>query len=309
MNVLLAPRRGRVLTVRAMAAVMLAGLLAAGCAHGPTGPQPPSVESCTTFGINALTRHATVTALPAACRGLTKAQVNFAVGRAIYAVSGTVQGKARRRALALKLSPLLAQLVSKVPPQRGLPPGQAPAARKASGPSLGLLALISWLVTVGLGAWMLARWIARGGLRRAAPGCPPAASVIVAHFGLAVAGLLAWIVYLATGLTVIAWAASAILLPVAGLGMALVLWLPERAPVPAAAPAGPGRSRWRGRFRWRGRSCPGQAWAAASPAPARRHRGGARRVRRGDHPVHVAGCGRLPLTAVATRPRCSSAAG
>jgi hypothetical protein len=235
-GVLLAPRRGRAFRARAVTAVMAAALLAAGCAHGPTGPQPPSVESCTTFGINAIKHHITVTALPAACRGLTKAQVNFAVGRAIYASTGTVHGKARRRALALKLSPLLAQLVSKVPPQRVLPPGPAPAASKGSGPSLGLLALISWLVTVGLGGWMLVRWIARGGLRRAAPGILPP-QLTVAHFGLAVAGLLAWIVYLTTGLTAIAWAASVILLPVAGLGMALVLWLPERAPVPAAAPA------------------------------------------------------------------------
>jgi len=244
-----AARRGRARRARAAAAVMLAGLLAAGCAHRPAGPPPPSVESCTTFGISALKRHVTVTSLPAACHGLTRAQVNFAVGRAIYAISGTVHGKARRRALALKLSPLLAQLVSQVPPQRGPPVGAAPA-RKAGGPSFRLLALISWLVTVALGAWMLAQWVARGGLRRAGPGVLPP-QVTVAHFGLALAGLLAWIIYLATGLAAVAWAASAILLPVAGLGMALVLWLPERragaAAVPAAqavpagadAPAGP----------------------------------------------------------------------
>ncbi|HYB85565.1 MAG TPA: hypothetical protein VEC76_01835 [Streptosporangiaceae bacterium] len=233
--VLLAARRGRARRARAAAAVMLAGLLATGCAHRPAGPPPPSVESCTTFGISALKRHVTVTSLPAACQGLTRAQVNFAVGRAIYAISGTVHGKARRRALALKLSPLLAQLVSQVPPQRGPAVGAAPA-RKAGGPSFRLLALISWLVTAGLGAWMLAQWVARGGLRRAGPGVLPP-QLTVAHFGLALAGLLAWIIYLATGLTAVAWTASAILLPVAGLGMALVLWLPERRSVAAAVPA------------------------------------------------------------------------
>jgi hypothetical protein len=80
-----------------------------------------------------------------------------------------------------------------------------------------------------------------------------AAGVMLAgllHFGLAVAGLLAWGAYLATGLTAAAWVGCVLLLPVAGLGMALVsLWLPERslaattvqaATVPAAqaVPAG-----------------------------------------------------------------------
>jgi hypothetical protein len=228
-------RRGRARRARAAAAVLLAGLLAAGCAHRPAGPPPPSVESCTAFGISALERHVTVTSLPAACQGLSRAQVNFAIGRALYAVSGTVHGKARRRALALKLSPLLAQLVSQVPAQRGPAPEVAPA-RQAGGPSFRLLALISWLVTVALGAWMLAQWVARGGLRRAGPGVLPP-QVTIAHFGLALAGLLAWIIYLATGLTAVAWAASLSLLPVAGLGMALVLWLPERGAVATTVPA------------------------------------------------------------------------
>ena len=53
--------------------------------------------------------------------------------------------------------------------------------------------------------------------------------MIFAHFALAVAGLLAWIVFLITGVTSVAWIACGFLLPVAGLGMALAsLWLPER---------------------------------------------------------------------------------
>jgi predicted membrane-bound mannosyltransferase len=92
---------------------------------------------------------------------------------------------------------------------------------------------------------MMTRWITRGGFRRARlskAGVPP--SLIFTHFGLAVAGLLVWGAYLATGLAAAAWTACVLLLPVAGLGMALVsLWLPERSPaattVPAAAvPAG-----------------------------------------------------------------------
>jgi manganese efflux pump family protein len=216
---------------------LLAGLLAAGCTRGPAGPPRASVESCTRFGINAIEHHITVRSVPAACRGLTRAQVNFAVGHAIDAMAATVHGKARLRARARDLSPLLAHLVTTVPAQRSQPvPAAAP--RRASGPALGLLALISWLITVGLGTWMVVRWIARGGLRRAHFGrsvLPP--SVTLAHFGLAVAGLLAWIAYLATGLTGLAWVACVFLLPVAGLGMALVFWVPERPATATAATA------------------------------------------------------------------------
>jgi hypothetical protein len=214
----------------AAAAVMLAGLLAAGCAQRAAGPPRPSVESCAEFGIRAMQHHVTVTSLPAACRGLTRAQVNLAVGQALYAMTSNVHGKAERRARVRELSPLLGRLVTTVPAQRSPLPPPAPAGGRASGPALRFTALISWLITVGLGSWMMARWITRGGFRRARlskAGVPP--SLIFTHFGLAVAGLLVWGAYLATGLAAAAWAACVLLLPVAGLGMALVsLWLPER---------------------------------------------------------------------------------
>ena len=218
---------------------MLAGLLAAGCAQRPAGPPRPSVESCAEFGVTAIQHHVTVTSLPAACRGLTRAQVNLAVGQALYAMTSNVHGKAQRRARARELSPLLGQLVSTVPAQRGPPLAPAPKGGQASGPALGYAALISWLITVGLGSWMMARWITRGGFRRARlskAGLPP--SLIFTHFGLAVAGLLVWGAYLATGLTAAAWAGCVLLLPVAGLGMALLsLWLPERSLAATAVPA------------------------------------------------------------------------
>jgi hypothetical protein len=232
----------------AAAGVMLAGLLATGCAHGSAGPPRASVESCAEFGITAIKHRVTVTSLPAACRGLTRAQVNLAVGQALYAMTGNVHGKAERRARTLELSPLLGGLVSTVPAQRSPPMAPAPTAGRAGGPALGLAALISWLITVGLGSWMMARWITRGGFRRARlsrAGLPP--SLIFTHFGLAVAGLLAWSAYLATGLAAAAWTGCALLLPVAGLGMALVsLWLPESSlatatvPPAQAVPAGAG---------------------------------------------------------------------
>jgi hypothetical protein len=236
----------------AAAGAVLAGLLAAGCARGPAGPPRPSVESCAEFGITAIKHRVTVTSLPAACRGLTRAQVNLAVGQALDAMTSNVHGKAERRARVRELSPLLGRLVTTVPAQRSVPPAPAPVGGHASGPTLGLAALISWLITVGLGSWMMARWITRGGFRRARlskAGVPP--SLIFTHFGLAVAGLLAWGVYLVTGLAAAAWTGCVLLLPVAGLGMALLsLWLPERPlatgtvtaaqAVPAGAGAAPG---------------------------------------------------------------------
>jgi hypothetical protein len=218
---------------------MLAGLLATGCARGAAGPPPPSVEACAEFGINAIKHHVTVTSLPAACRGLTRAQVNLAVGQALYAMTSNVHGKAERRARARELSPLLGRLVTTVPAQRRPLPPAATGGGRTSSPAVGFAALISWLITVGLGSWMMARWITRGGFRRARlskAGLPP--SLIFTHFGLAVAGLLVWGAYLATGLAAAAWAACALLLPVAGLGMALVsLWLPERSLAATTVPA------------------------------------------------------------------------
>jgi hypothetical protein len=85
-------RRSRAGKASTAAGVILAGLLATGCAEGPAGPQRPSVESCAKFGITAIQHHVTVTSLPAACRGLSRAQVNLAVGQALYAMTSTVHG-------------------------------------------------------------------------------------------------------------------------------------------------------------------------------------------------------------------------
>lgn len=225
----------------AVAAVMLAGLAAAGCSHQFAGPQRASVESCIQFGISAIKHHVTVTSVPAACQGLTRAQVNFAVGSALHVMAIGPGGKVGQRKRVAKFSPFLAHLAGTVPEQRSQPPVSAPAAQPAqpaSRTTLGLVALVSWLITAGLGSAMTVRWIAHGGLRRARAGharFPP--SMIVAHFGLAVTGLLAWIAYLVTGLTSVAWTASGLLLPVIGLGMAmLILSLPERSlgAIPAA---------------------------------------------------------------------------
>jgi hypothetical protein len=199
------------------------------------------VEACIQFGISAIGHHVTVTSLPTACQGLTKAQVNFAVGSALHVMANGPGGKVGERKRVAQFSPFLAHLAATVPQQRSQPPVSAPAAQPASRTALGLATLVSWLITVGLGLAMLARWIVRGGLRRARAGrgrFPP--PMIFAHFGLATTGLLVWIVYLVTGVTAVAWIASALLLPVTGLGMAaLIASLPERSPAATPIPAGP----------------------------------------------------------------------
>jgi hypothetical protein len=105
---------------------------------------------------------------------------------------------------------------------------------------MAIATLATWMVTVGIGAYMLRTWIARGGPRvqRARPGgLPPV--VVYGHAGLAITGLAIWVSYLATGLAGLAWSAAGLLLPVVGLGTAMVtIWTPY----PAPAPGGPGPS-------------------------------------------------------------------
>lgn len=88
--------------------------------------------------------------------------------------------------------------------------------------------LISWLVTVSLGAFMLHTWLARGGLdreRARAGGLPP--PLIFSHAGLAVSGLLIWVTFLAAGIRALAWSAVGVLMVTVGLGVCTVtLWTP-----------------------------------------------------------------------------------
>jgi manganese efflux pump family protein len=88
---------------------------------------------------------------------------------------------------------------------------------------MSIAALITWIITAGFGSFMLARWISHGGLRagdNTATHFPPAR--VFAHFLLAAAGLVVWIVYLVTDNSVLAWVAFADLVLVALLGGLLV---------------------------------------------------------------------------------------
>jgi hypothetical protein len=110
-------------------------------------------------------------------------------------------------------------------------------------------ALISWIVTASLGAFMLRTWLARGGLgreRAKAGGLPP--PLIFGHAAAALTGLLVWIAFVASGARPLAWAAVALLMVAVGLGLCTVtLWTPyparkpgeRREPAAADAPRPP----------------------------------------------------------------------
>jgi manganese efflux pump family protein len=222
----------RLVTV-AVAGGVLAALCAAGCGTRGAGPDRGTVAACTAFGVRAIQQRSTVTRMPAACEGLSKAEVNEAVGRAVYLVAGGRHKAAWRRQaylvgarLGYLTSP--AQAASSVRPAVA-GPGPAPSRRSYAG--LSLAALACWLLTAGSGSYILGRWISRGVVRRVLSGGPvfqPA--VIVGHFGLAATGLAVWTAFAITGQAGLAWAGVGLLVPVAGLGMALLVLTSAAAP-------------------------------------------------------------------------------
>jgi manganese efflux pump family protein len=99
-------------------------------------------------------------------------------------------------------------------------------------------ALATWVLAAVMGAYLLATWIANGGLRRRGGEQPSrfAPQLILGHGGLAATGLVVWITYLVLATAVLAWAALADLVLVALLGATMFgLWIR----------AGHGRSRGR----------------------------------------------------------------
>ena len=87
-------------------------------------------------------------------------------------------------------------------------------------------ALITWLATAGLGFFMLAIWLSRGGMTQST-GIKP--FLILSHFGLAATGLVIWIAYLASDNDTLAWIAFVILALVALLGWTMfAVWYQRR---------------------------------------------------------------------------------
>jgi hypothetical protein len=228
---------------------VLVALLTAGCG-APTGN---TVQGCADYGVQAIEHRVTVTRTPPPCHGLSAAQINQAAGLAIIRVAGGAP-KAVWRKRAGRAARYLGGLVTTLPaPPSSLPAGSAElGAAAGSGPlggrdaGMDIAALIAWLVTASSGLYVLANWISHGGTlrtRAAGTGSPPL--VIIGHFGLALTGLVIWIVYLVVGWNALAWTAVAVLLPVAGLGMAtLVIGLPGLPGLPSrrSTPVLPGRA-------------------------------------------------------------------
>jgi len=240
------------ITTAAVAGGILLAWFAAGCgasSGGASGTPQATVSACTAYGVYAIQHRITVTRTPAACRGLSRAEINQAAARAIIQTAGGVR-KAVWRKRASEEAPFLAHLFSTPPPVTGSLPALAAGSGgsgRLGGKDFGMdiAALIAWLVTAGSGAYVLGSWLSHGGsLRRrtGGTGAPPA--VIFGHFGLALTGLVIWIVYMVAGWAALAWTAVGVLLPVAGLGMAaLAIGLPglpslpdlTGRPVPAVA--------------------------------------------------------------------------
>ncbi|WP_427885560.1 hypothetical protein ACQHIV_24765 [Kribbella sp. GL6] len=92
---------------------------------------------------------------------------------------------------------------------------------------MAIAALVTWVVTAGLGFSMLYLWISQGGVQAARGGTSPssrfAPGLIFSHFGLAGTGLILWIVYTVADAEALTWVAFAFLIAIAVLGDLLFL--------------------------------------------------------------------------------------
>ncbi len=207
----------------ALAAACCACLLVAACAAGPRA-RHATVQSCYAFAVHALQHHVTVTKVPRACAGMTRAQVNLAVGRAIRDVVGPLHKAAERHA-AYQDGRYLEHLVRPVRPAPPPPVAAPPAGQPGSLP-VSLAALAAWIVTALAGSYLLAGWLAgmtERGWRRKIRSLPV---TVLCHFGFALTGLAIWISFVASNTAALAWLDVGLILPVAGLGMAVLFgWL------------------------------------------------------------------------------------
>jgi len=127
--------------------------------------------------------------------------------------------------------------------------------------SMGLAALIAWLLTASIGGYMLRTWVARGGLRRqraTGEGLPPA--VVFSHASAALSGLAVWVSYLISGWRPMAWIGVVLACAAICLGICTVtLWTPY--PVRPDPGSGGEREAGTGEARPAGA---GTAWHAAA---------------------------------------------
>ena len=103
---------------------------------------------------------------------------------------------------------------------------------------MAIAAMIAWVLTASIGAYMLRTWVTRGGLRRqraTGVGVPP--PVVFGHASAALTGLLIWLGFVDTGLDLLAWLGVTVVACAIALGVCTVtLWTPY----PVAAPPAQG---------------------------------------------------------------------
>ena len=234
----------------ALAIVIIVIAALAGSAARTVAARRASVAGCTSVVTQAIRLNATISAVPADCRGLRPGQLHDAVATAVSQVTDHGR-KVLRRHYAAQASVRVAVLAAAAEQEAA---AQATGTANGAGSTVvpagpgglpipvGMAALVTWLLAELSGGYLLLGWLRHGGMRRkrtSASGLPPV--VLLSHFGLASAGLLVWLGYLITGVAGAAWVAVGLLLPVAGLGMAtLVLAIPETGGATRPAAAGPG---------------------------------------------------------------------
>lgn len=90
-----------------------------------------------------------------------------------------------------------------------------------------IAALVTWVLTAGVGLRLLVRWLADGGSRR--PGTKVTrypTALVFGHTLLALLALAAWVAFLRTESVVYAWSAFASLVPAVLLGFVMLTrWL------------------------------------------------------------------------------------
>jgi len=243
----LAARRARLAAAAtAMAAVAAVAVTAAGCGAAPPGP-----AGCAASAVEAVRGHVTPARLPPSCRRLGAAALGQAVNIAVSdlsrasdkAVRRHQAGVARRRLGFLIAAANRAAARARRAANRSGRAGPGTRGPGGTGTRIpaGPAALAAWLLAAASGAFLFSGWLRHARSRRSGPRPRGSDWVILAHAGLALAGLAGWSGYLVTGSAAFAWAAAGVLPVVAGLGMStLLLSIPEgdreargRAPVAA----------------------------------------------------------------------------
>ena len=105
---------------------------------------------------------------------------------------------------------------------------------------MAVAALVAWVLTAGIGVYMLRTWVTRGGLRRqraTGVGVPPA--VVFGHASAALTGLAIWAGFVKTNWEPLAWLGVVLITAAIGLGVCTVtLWTPYPVVIPVQGDPG-----------------------------------------------------------------------